>query len=67
MPQVLVSGKNETACLSLHETVLPARAIIDFKWKEKHFPTVRNLDSGSYTSNVEGERWLCFMCDLYDS
>ncbi|CAH1996552.1 unnamed protein product [Acanthoscelides obtectus] len=45
VPKVLVSGKNETVCLSLHEARLPAKAIIDLKWREKHLPTLRNLEA----------------------
>nr|CAH7731883.1 unnamed protein product [Callosobruchus chinensis] len=45
VPKILVSGKNETVCLSLHEARLPAKAIIDLKWREKHLPTIRNLEA----------------------
>ncbi|CAG9766185.1 unnamed protein product [Ceutorhynchus assimilis] len=47
MPKTLVSGKNETVCISLHELNLPAKVLVDLKWKEKHHTTLKNLDSDS--------------------
>ncbi|XP_074042577.1 alpha-1-inhibitor 3 isoform X2 [Leptinotarsa decemlineata] len=43
--RTIVSGKNETVCVSLHETPLPARIVIDFKWREKHSSSTRNLEA----------------------
>ncbi|CAG9820997.1 unnamed protein product [Phaedon cochleariae] len=45
MPRVLVSGRNESVCISLHEVAIPARVAINLKWKEKHYPTMRHLET----------------------
>lgn len=49
MPRSLVSGKNESVCLSLHEAKLPAKILINLKWKGNHYPTLKTIQSGNQT------------------
>lgn len=59
MPKTLVSGKNETICLMLHQAKLPAKILIDLKWKEQHHTTLRSLDSGNIFCD-----YYCILLDL---
>lgn len=52
MPKALVLNRNETVCLTLHETKLPVRVTIDMKWREKHSITTRSLLAGNIFSQV---------------
>ncbi|XP_044265167.1 alpha-2-macroglobulin-like isoform X2 [Tribolium madens] len=45
MPKVLLAGRNETACLSLHSSFLPIKITVDLKIKQTHFYTNRIIDS----------------------
>lgn len=50
MPKVLLSGRNETVCVSIHTSFasLPIKVIIDLKIKQTHYFTNRVMDSGTY-------------------
>jgi hypothetical protein len=46
MPKTLLSGKNETVCLSTHySSLIPVKIIVDIKIREKHFLTTKTIDS----------------------
>lgn len=50
MPKTLLSGKNETVCLSTHySSLIPVKIIVDIKIREKHFLTTKTIDSGKFS------------------
>lgn len=49
-PKVLFTGQNETVCLSLHDTALPTKVLVDLKIEEKHHLTPHAIEAGRYKS-----------------
>lgn len=48
LPKSLLSGRNETVCLTLQTPPKPTKAMVDLKIKEKHYITTRDIITGKY-------------------
>lgn len=46
LPKTMLSGQNETACVTVHEASLPVRVQVDLKIKDRHHLVSHTLESG---------------------
>ncbi|XP_050293499.1 murinoglobulin-1-like [Anthonomus grandis grandis] len=44
LPNALVSGENATVCASIHGGKLPVHMLLELKWKERRYKTLKALD-----------------------